>query len=555
MVGLVAWCLVALAALGRAGPPNCPSVCLCKWKGGKRTVECTDRALITVPDGIDQETQVLDASGNNLQILPRENFVRVGLLNLQRLYLRSCRLGQIDDRALRGLKNLVEMDLSHNLLTYVPSATFQDVPFLRDLNLAHNPIQKIEGHAFRTVPGLIKLDLSDCALRSVASKAFEGVELLESLKLNGNRLQALRPQTVETLSKLHGVELHDNPWYCDCNLRAAKIWLTDYNIPYPVAPLCAGGPERLAHKSFADLDLDDFACKPEIRPDSRLVEAVAGDNMTIMCRVQSVPEATVNWYWNSRLLLNNSAFSSFQKIYVSEAGAFDKRSTLILTNVQESDSGDFYCIAENRAGNSEANYTVHVAYRMAGMVTLGSGQIAGLSAALVILILFILLVVSVLLVKLRRSPFEESKTPGQGEVVANGSAPKAVTPTAETGGFQERKEPVAVRTPDAAEPADPDLINDTREEPGEYRRVSDSGLYPNWDEARPESCGDRTPIVALEGYPADYGLPLPGPSPPPSARTLRVWQRGVPVLPPVSALKRVLVRSSPDEGYQEGTDV
>ncbi|CAO1360353.1 unnamed protein product, partial [Diamesa tonsa] len=68
------------------------------------------------------------------------------------------------------------------------------------------------------------------------------------------------------------------------------------------------------------------------------------------------------------------------------------------------------------------------------------------------------------------------------------------------------------------------------------------------------------------GYPSDYGLPIvPGVGMgmngiPMNAKTLRVWQKGgVPVLPPVTALKRALTnsRNSPDEGYQEGcgTDV
>ncbi|XP_014259547.1 leucine-rich repeat-containing protein 4 [Cimex lectularius] len=575
-----------------SGSGNCPPVCVCKWKGGKQTVECTDRALIMIPEGVDSETQVLDMSGNNLQILPREVFVRTGLLNLQRLYLRNCRLGQIDDQALAGLTNLVELDLTNNLLTTIPSATFKDVPFLRDLVMARNPIQKIESHAFKTVPGLVKLDLSNCALQMISPKAFEGVELLEALKLNGNQLHEIRPRTVETLSRLHGVELHDNPWYCDCHLRAAKIWLMDNNIPYPIAPMCKGGPERIVHRTFAELDLDDFACKPEIRLDSRHVEATTGDNATIVCRVASVPEATISWYWNGRLLVNNSAFSSYQRVHIIENGTFDKKSTLIVTNAQEADSGDFYCIAENRAGNAEANYTVHVSYRMAGMASLGSGQIAGLSAALVILILFILLVILVLLVRLRRVPFSESKTPGQLEVVANGNVTqKATTPvTVETSTFVERKEtanPVQKppRVPEspvdydglggvsnpvqfAAPISNPDLINDTREDgrpgSGEYSRMND-GLYPAsvWEEGylgrtpSMDAC-DRTPIVEhVEDYPPDYGLPIPGGAPPPSAKTLRVWQRGVPVLPPVNALKRVLTRNSPDEGYQEGcgTDV
>ncbi|KAK9508156.1 hypothetical protein O3M35_007879 [Rhynocoris fuscipes] len=529
---------------------------MCKWKGGKRTVECIDRALIYIPEGVDPETQVLDMSGNNLQILPRDNFARVGLVNLQRLYLRNCRLGQIDNTALKGLLNLVELDLSNNLLTYVPTSAFKEVPNLRDLILSRNPIQKIDSHAFKTVPGLVKLDLSNCDLKTISPHAFEGVEFLESLKLNGNKLYELRPKTVEILSRLQGVELHDNPWYCDCHLRAAKLWLTNNNIPYPIAPKCSGGPERIARRTFAQLDLEDFACRPEIRLDSRHVEATAGDNATIICRVESVPEASISWYMNGRLLLNNSAFSSYQRIFINERGTFDKKSILTLTNAQEADSGDFYCLAENRAGNAEANYTVHVSYRMAGMTSLGSGQIAGLSAALVILILFILLVILILLIRLRRVPFSESKTPGQVEVVANGTvSQKPATPvTVETSTFVERKETNPVQKPprvpeSPVELSNPDLINDTREDrpaSGEYTRAND-GLYPAtvWEDGY---LGGRTP---------NYGLPIPGSAPPPSAKTLRVWQRGVPVLPPVNALKRVLSRNSPDEGYQEGcgTDV
>ena len=79
---------------------------------------------ISIPDEIDVETQVLDLSGNNLQILPREVFARHGLLNLQKLHLSDCKIGQIDPTAFRGLTNLVELNLAGNLLTSIPTATF-----------------------------------------------------------------------------------------------------------------------------------------------------------------------------------------------------------------------------------------------------------------------------------------------------------------------------------------------------------------------------------------------------------------------------------------------
>jgi kekkon-1 len=397
---------------------SCPTVCTCKWKGGKQTVECLDRKLINIPENIDPSTQVLDMSGNNLQILAGETFRRAELLNLQKLYMRNCRLGQIDDKAFEGLTNLIELDLSHNLLTSVPAATFQYITSLRDLTLASNPIQKIESHAFGNVLSLTKLDLSHCELQSISASAFEHLDSLHSLKINGNKLSELRAKTVETLSKLHWVELHDNPWLCDCRLRATKLWLTENNIPLPVAPICSGGPERVIDKSFSELHVDDFACKPEMLPVRRHIEASSGENATIICRCGAVPSAVITWYWNGRLLNNNSAFSSYQKVHIYEDGNFEKRSRLVLTNAQDTDSSEFYCVAENRAGSAEANFTLHVSMRSVASA-FGNGQIAGLSAALIILILFILLIILFLLVRLRRLPQIETKTPNQVEVITS----------------------------------------------------------------------------------------------------------------------------------------
>ncbi|CAG9858005.1 unnamed protein product [Phyllotreta striolata] len=645
-IRLVLAVFVWLAEMSNGMSGVCPVACTCKWKGGKRTVECMERGLITIPDGIDPETQVLDLSGNNLQILHRETFNRTGLVNLQRVFLRSCRIGQIDNLAFRGLANLIELDLSHNLLTGVPSGTFRDIPFLRDLIISNNPIQKIESQAFQSIHGLVKLDVSNCEIQNVAPKAFEGIEMLESLKLNGNRLSELRLRTIETLSRLHGVELHDNPWHCDCRLRSVKDWLVRNNIPYPESPRCSGGPERVLHKTFAELHIDDFACKPEILPATRFVEAVSEDNATINCRTNAVPTAHIRWYCNGKLLTNNSNFSPHQMVHIFEDGKQEKRSSLVITNVQEGDVGEFYCVAENRAGSTEANFTLRVSLRPLGITSLGNGQIAGLSAALVFLILFILIIISILLLRLRRLPFAESKTPGQIEVVTvvnggnipNGKSVSPMNSPEETSSFTERKPPAElafcnpVQKPPRLNEApcstvhynvvsscfvsptssgnNPDLINDTkggelssadgqfyRPISGEYSRNQDSSLYPSglWDnEPAPVvqlQYNDKTPIMhdgtstagsaeelsfrlaqgtnRLASYPSDYGLPIAGDNAssaasqvnlPANAKTLRVWQKGaVPVLPPVTALKRALTnsRNSPDEGYQEGcgTDV
>ncbi|XP_011062139.1 PREDICTED: leucine-rich repeat-containing protein 24 [Acromyrmex echinatior] len=595
------------------------------------------RDLTSIPEWIDPETQVLDMSGNNICHLPNNIFIHVRLTNLQRLYLRECRIDRIDSEALAGLTNLVELDLSNNMLAAVPSLSFTDTPFLRDLVLAYNPLKRIRSHAFKSTPNLVKLDLSHTQLVEIEAKGFRGLEMLESLKLSNNELSTLHQGTFEPLNKLTSIELHENPWICDCHLREMKMWLVKHNLPTIVAPVCHG-PQQLLDRAFTDLGIDDFACRPILLIASRYAEATIGENASIVCHVRAVPAADVKWYWNGRLLTNHSAFSSYQKILIFEEGQFRKRSTLILTNAQEADSSEFYCVAENPAGSVEANFTLHVSLRTAGMSTLGSGQIAGISAALVVLILFILLIILVLFIRLRRMPLKDMKSSAPMEAassdgVGNGGSgggggggggdnnPSSATSTTrrkheeiETTSFALESKPPAslhlsyVQRPHAAvmqdneystisrfddqnQPAmaampgagcfssttslmpidNPDLIRDTRRgsteditpygvtDYGRVEALDDAGkmLYTSclW-EAR-DSCG-RTSAVSANVYPSKEQLAVVAPVVeqfPPGAKQMRVWQKGVPVLPPVSALKRVLgsTRSSPDEGYQEGT--
>ncbi|XP_017877074.1 leucine-rich repeat-containing protein 24-like [Ceratina calcarata] len=614
--------LLVMTLLNIATSDKCADECSCKWKSGKRTVECVNRGLTSIPEWVDPETQVLDTSSNAIRILPSNIFVRVRLTNLQRLYLRECRIERIDNEALAGLTNLVELDLSHNLLTMVPSASFVDTPFLRDLVLSSNPLKRVHSHAFKSTPNLVKLDISHTQLIEIEEKGFKGLDLLESLKLNNNQLSTFHPGTFDPLNKLTSIELHDNPWVCDCHLREMKMWLVKHNLPTLQAPICHG-PKQLLNRTFAELGIDDFACRPILLIASRYAEATIGENASIVCRVSSIPPANVKWYWNGRLLTNHSAFSSYQKILIFEEGQFRKRSTLVLTNAQEADSSEFYCVAENRAGSVEANFTLHVSLRTAGMSTLGSGQIAGISAALVVLILFILLIILVLFIRLRRMPLKDMKSavPAEGASTdsTGGNNENSSTSIArrkheeiETTSFGVESKPPPVslnlsyvqrpqpglqpqneygsisRFDDQNQQAsmmvapgacfssttslmpidNPDLIRDTRRGSAEditpyggadYGRmevVDDAKiLYSSCMWETSEECRTSVPVNA---YTSKEALAVVAPMVeqfPPGAKQIRVWQKGVPVLPPVSALKRVLgsTRSSPDEGYQEGT--
>jgi hypothetical protein len=421
--------LVVMSAAGGAGA--CPGV---KWKGGKQTVECRQRGLITLPSNIDPQTQVLDLSGSNLQTLPREAFSRANLLNLQKIYLASCRIGHVDSTALRGLTNLIELDISDNLLTDVPSEALRDAVSLRELRLSSNPIQKIEQGAFDQAPGLVKLDLSDCQIETLAAGAFDGLDQLSHLRLGGNRLKELRPDVVSSLpSRLHGLELQNNPWICDCRLRYLREWLQQHNVPSPATAACSL-PERLSGRALIELQVDDFACAPQVIPFPAApllaggghphlhVEASAGENATLTCRMSGVPSPEITWLWRGRPMVNGSIpgepealpvgetaegagypSDETRTVIILEEGKYEKTSYLILSPARETDSGEFVCIAANPAGLARVNLTLRVDIQAPVVGGLGGAQIAGLGAGLFILLAAVVAILLLMLIRTRSS--------------------------------------------------------------------------------------------------------------------------------------------------------
>jgi hypothetical protein len=224
-----------------------------------------------------------------------------GLANLQRLSVARCNISLLHPRAFGGLLNLVELDLASNRLAAVPSHLFPNTLSLMALSLAGNPISSVPAGAFSHLRQLTQLDLSHCRITSLAPGAFLRVDRLERLHLHGNQLAGLAAPAAVLPAGLHGISLHDNPWRCDCRLRALRGWLASSNVPRPSEPLCRA-PRRLQGFRLAVVSAAEFACPPALSPTSMLLTVGQRRNVSLTCRVTADPPAHVSWTFNGLLV-------------------------------------------------------------------------------------------------------------------------------------------------------------------------------------------------------------------------------------------------------------
>lgn len=339
---------------------DCPRLCECKWKSGKESVICFNANLSVVPLHLDRGTQVLDLTGNNIVAIRNDEFSQAGLLNLQKIYVSKCKIKTLERFAFRHLINLVELDLSYNLLQVIPSHVLSSIPELRELKLSGNPIGKISDDAFIDVRQLVRLELNDCKIVQIESQAFRGLEeSLRWLKLDHNGLSEVNASTFTILQGLHELELAGNPWDCSCNLRPLREWMLHQNVPFVVPPVCSK-PPRLASKSWDKLDLDEFACAPEIFPYDSKAHGVEGKNVTMTCRIAGIPEPSVRWLLKNKVIANlsSSPYSNGKKMYVVHLQNNSSDLTILTADVQ--DAGVYVCSAENKAGRAEASVTLAV---------------------------------------------------------------------------------------------------------------------------------------------------------------------------------------------------
>ena len=111
-------------------------------------------------------------SHNALGVIEEDVFWVRKLLNLQKIYLRHCKIRLVSGHCFEHLTNLVDLDLSFNVLQEVPSLALSDCRYLMSLSLRGNPIKKARGLLHHCAADVLSKDKFNRPPKTFATELF-----------------------------------------------------------------------------------------------------------------------------------------------------------------------------------------------------------------------------------------------------------------------------------------------------------------------------------------------------------------------------------------------
>lgn len=151
--------------------------------------------ILIVPKNIaiynsDNHIVELYLSRFGIKTIPSDFFQKPIFQKLEKLYLNSNKLNELNDKVFSPLKNLHFLNLSRNYLKKVERNTFSQLTSIEQLDLSNNLISEIEEYSFSDLKKIVNLNLKNNQLETLPDKLFVNPSLTY-LDLSINKLRKI----------------------------------------------------------------------------------------------------------------------------------------------------------------------------------------------------------------------------------------------------------------------------------------------------------------------------------------------------------------------------
>ena len=172
---------------------------------------CSGVGLTVAHIPVLERYQIVDFSNNNLTAISKHTFPTDNAITA--LYLTNNKIKTIHTRAFGELRDLIQLDLSENLLegNRLHGRPFYNLDNLETLNMNRNPLRLIrqDMFCFLDLNSLKQLHLSYCRISQVRVDAFN-LPFLEHLDLSWNHIKHFYKSQFKRLRRLKTLNLCHN---------------------------------------------------------------------------------------------------------------------------------------------------------------------------------------------------------------------------------------------------------------------------------------------------------------------------------------------------------
>lgn len=219
--------------------------------------------VVTLVEDLPPSLCELDLSGNIISDVVTDSFST--LPHLSSLDLEGNRIQNIEPGAFEGIQDSLEwLKLGGNEISRIPSSAFRNLSRLRQLDLRCNLVSEVEEDAFADFGRTLKfIFLQKNSIQTIAKGALDILESVEWLYLQSNELTSLPIETFQpVISKLQVLDLHDNPFHCDCDMLWFRNWLQGQgaNVANLPKETRCRTPEKHNQKPIVKLPNNSFVC-------------------------------------------------------------------------------------------------------------------------------------------------------------------------------------------------------------------------------------------------------------------------------------------------------